>query len=131
MSDLNLHEIKNEPLSADKGDFDLNGSMIIGPVEHKTNIRFRNMDDFESCSNAIDIDFDSEDVTFTGYNLILNAHQFKVVERSAYAKGTKYMQEIDENHGHNCYIPTSGVCFINCINCFTDRDYTKYLEDFI
>ena len=41
--------------------------MFIWPVENKTNIRFRNMDDFESYKNAIDIDYDSEDVTFTGY----------------------------------------------------------------
>ena len=28
------------------GEFELNGLMLIGPVEHKTNIRFKNMDDF-------------------------------------------------------------------------------------
>ena len=30
--------------------------MDIGPVKHKTNIRFRNKDDFESYINAIDVD---------------------------------------------------------------------------
>ena len=40
--------------------------MSIGPIELKTNIRFENMDDFERYVNAIDIDYDSEDVTFTG-----------------------------------------------------------------
>ena len=42
------------------------GIMIIGTVEHKTNIRFEKMDDFESYINAKDIDYDSENVTFTG-----------------------------------------------------------------
>ena len=37
---LNLHETKSETLLAFTGEFELNGSMVIGPVEHKTNIRF-------------------------------------------------------------------------------------------
>ena len=64
---LNLHEIKNDILQDYTGDFELIGKMIIGPIEHKTNIRFKNMDDFERYINAIDIDYDSEDVIFTGY----------------------------------------------------------------
>ena len=67
VNNLHLHEIKNETLQDYTGDFELNGKMIIGPVEHKTNIRFKNMDDFERYINAIDVDYDSEDVTFTGY----------------------------------------------------------------
>ena len=43
--------------------------MVIGPFEQETNIRFRKMDDFESCINAIDVDYDSEDVISTGYVL--------------------------------------------------------------
>ena len=46
VKNLNLHEIKDEILQAYTGDFELNGIMIIGPIEHKTNIRFKNMDDF-------------------------------------------------------------------------------------
>ena len=96
VNNLNLYEIKNEILQNYTGDFELNGKMIIGPVEHKTNIRFKNMDDFERYINAIDVDYDSEDVTFTGYVYKLDTPQFKVVRRSAYGKGTNYMQEIVE-----------------------------------
>ena len=124
---LNLHEIKDEILEDYTGDFELIGKMIIGPVEHKTNIRFKNMDDFERYINAIDIDYDSDDVIFTGYVYKLNTPQFKVVKRSAYGKGTNHMQEIVEYHGQNCYIPTSGMCFIKCINYFTKKDYTEFL----
>ena len=67
VNNLNLHEIKNEILQDYTGDFELNGKMIIGLVERKANIRFKNMDDFENYINAIDVDYDSEDVTFTGY----------------------------------------------------------------
>ena len=41
------------------------------------------MDDFESFINAIDVDNDSEDVTFTGYVYKLNTPQFNFVKRSA------------------------------------------------
>ena len=105
--------------------------MTIGPIEHKTNIRFKNMDDFESYINAIDIDYGSEDVTFTGYIYKLNTPQFNVVRRSAYGRGTNYMQEIVEYHGQNCYIPTSGICFIKCVSFFTKKEYTEELLIFI
>ena len=62
-----MHEIENEILQDYTGDFELNVKMIIGPMEHKTNIRFENMDVFERYINAIDVDYDSEDVTFTAY----------------------------------------------------------------
>ena len=131
VNNLNLHEIKNEILEDYTGDFELIGKMIIGPVEHKTNIRFKNMDDFERYINAIDIDYNSDDVIFTGYVYKLNTPQIKVVKRSAYGKGTNYKQEIVEYHGRNCYIPTSGMCLIKCINYFTKKDYTEELLTFI
>ena len=103
VNNLNLHEIKDEILEDYTGDFELIGKMIIGPVEHKTNIRFKIMDDFERYINTIDIDYDSEDVIFTGYVYKLDTPQFKVVKRSAYGKGTNYMQEIVEYKGQNLY----------------------------
>ena len=60
VNSLNLHEIKKEILQDYTKDFELNGLMIIGPVEHRTNIRFKNMDDSEGYLNATDIDYDSE-----------------------------------------------------------------------
>ena len=40
--------------------------MLIGEEEQKTNIRFKNVDDLETYINAMDFDYDSEDVIFTG-----------------------------------------------------------------
>ena len=125
VNDLNLHEIKNDILQDYTGDFELIGLVIIGPSGHKTNIRLENMDNFESYKNAIDVYYDSENVTFTGYVYKLIALQFHVVKRSGYGKGTKYMQEIVENHGQNCYILTSSHCFIKCNNYFTKKDCTE------
>ena len=105
--------------------------MIIGPSEHRTKIRFKNMDVFESYINAIEIDYDSEDVTFTGYVYKLITPHFNVAKRSAYAKSTNFMQENVENDGYNCYIPTSGHCFIKCIKYFTKKDYTEKFLKFI
>ena len=65
---LNLHEIKNEILGEHTGDFELIGSMLVCEVEQKTNIRFKNNDDFESYIDAIDNNgYDSDDVIFTGW----------------------------------------------------------------
>ena len=105
--------------------------MVIGAIEQKTNIRFEKTDDFERYINAMDIDYDNEDVIFTGYIYKLNKPQFKIVQRSAYAKGTIYMKEILEYEGQNYYIPTSGMCFIKCINYFSNKDYTEKNQDFI
>ena len=131
VNNLNLHEIKNGILQDYNKDFELNGEMIIGPTKHETNIRFKNMEDFENYINAIDVDYDSEDVAFTGYVYKLNTPHFKIVKRSAYGRGTNYMQEIVEYHGRNCYIPTSGMCSIKCINYFTKKEYTEEFLTFI
>ena len=80
------------------------------------------MDDFERFVNGIDVDYASEDVIFIGYVYKLKTPQFNVVKRSAYAKGSIYLQKIVENSGQNCYTPTSAMCFIKFINHFTDKD---------
>ena len=54
------------------------------------------MTNFESYIIAKDIDYYSQDFTSTGYVERKNTPQFKVVKRSAYAKGTKYMKEVVE-----------------------------------
>ena len=117
---LNLHEIQNEVLEDYRGDFELIGSMLVGDLEQKTNIRFKNVDDFESYINAIDNSgYDSDDVIFTGWLYKLNTPELKKVNRSQYGRGTDFKQVIVEYIGNNCYIPTSGNCLIKCINYFT------------
>ena len=129
---LNLHEIKNEILEDYTGDFELIGSMLVGEIEQKTNISFKNADDFENYINAIDNSgYDSEDVIFTGWLYKLNTPEFKKVNRSQYGRGTDFKQDIVEDIGNNCYIPTSGNCFIKCINYFTKKDYTEEFLSFI
>ena len=129
---LNLHEIKNDILEEYTGDFELIGSMLVGEIEQKTNIRFKNVDDFENYNNAIDNSgYDGEDVIFTGWLYKLNTPEFKKVNRSHNGRGTDFKQDIVEYIGNNCYIPTSGNCFIKCINYFTRKDYTEEFLTFI
>ena len=61
----------------------------------------------------------------------LNTPEFKKVNRSEYGRGTDFKQDIVEFIGNNCYIPTSGICFLKCINCFTKKDYTQEFLTFI
>ena len=61
----------------------------------------------------------------------LNTPEIKKVNRSQFAKGTDFKQYIVEYIGNNCYIPTSGNCFIKCINFFTKKDYTQEFLTFI
>ena len=129
---LNLHEIKNEFLEDYTCDFELIGSLLVGEVEQKTNIRFKNNDDFESYIFAIDNShYDSDDVVFTGWLYKLNTPDYKKVNRSQYGRGTHFKQDNVEYVGNNCYIPTSGICFTKCINYFSKKDYTEEFLTFI
>ena len=128
---LNLHEIKDEISEDYTGDFELFGSMLVGEVEQKTIFRFKNTDDFETYINAIDNSgYDSDDVFFTGWLCRLNTPDFRRVKRSQFARGTDFKQDIVEYHGRNCYIPTSGMCFIKCINYFTKKRLYRRIFNF-
>ena len=106
------------------GDFDL-----IAEIEQKTEFRFKNVDAFETYSNAIDNGgYYSYDFIFIRWLNNLNTPEFEKVNRSQYARGTIHMQENVEYHGHNCYIPTGGNCLIKCPTYLTGKEYT---EDFL
>ena len=86
----------------------------------------KNVDDFETYNNAIDNDgYDSEDVNFTGRLYELSTPDFIKVNRFQFGSGTEFKKDIVEKIGNNCYIPTSGNCFMECINRLTGKDYTE------
>ena len=66
------------------------GSMLIGEIEEKTLFIFRKVDDFEGYINAIDIDYDSDDVIFTGWLYKINNFQFKIVKRAQSGRVTDF-----------------------------------------
>ena len=119
--DKNLHEIKNDILLDYVGAFEMVGNLKVGDQIRQTNIRFRNMDDFEAYINAFDQDYDSEDAIFNGYNYNINTPQFNKVNRSQYGNGCDFKHEIIEDRGNNCFIPTKGYCFVKSINFITGQ----------
>ena len=91
------------------------GSMLISGIEKKTIVRLKDVDNVENYNNAIDVDYDSEDVIFTGWLYNLNIPEYNKVNRPQYGKGTKFEQDIVDYTSNNCYIPTNGNCFIECL----------------
>ena len=75
-----LLEIENEILLDYTGEFEMFGGLKVG--DHRTHIRFRNMDDFESYINAIEEGYDAEDAIFIGYIYKLKTLQFNLFNRS-------------------------------------------------
>ena len=105
--------------------------MLIGEKEQKTNIRFKTFDVFEKYFNGIDKGgYDSEDVIFTGWLYKLNTPEINGVNRSQYGKGTDFKEDIVENIGIICFIPTTGFCFIKCPNVVTGKSYTEEFLNF-
>ena len=102
----NLHEIKEEILLDYVGEFEMIGSLKIGDQNRQTQIRFRNMDDFETYINSIDRDYDSEESIFNGYIYKIDTPQFNKVIRSQFGNGCSFDKIIVEYRGNNCFIPT-------------------------
>ena len=61
----------------------------------------------------------------------LKTPEFNSVNRSQYGRGIDFKQHIVESSGNKSYFPTSGNCFIKCINHLTGKDYTDELLIFI
>ena len=129
--DKKLHEIKNEILLDYNGEFEMVGNLKVGDQIRQTNIRFRNISDYEAYINAIDVDYDSEDSIFNGYIYKINTPQFNKVNRSQYGNGCDFKHEIIKYRGNNCFIPTKGYCFIKCVNFITKSDYKEQYLEFI
>ena len=102
-----------------------------GPRTKEKNTAFFPKQRFLPYINAIDIAYDSEDVIFTGYIYSLDTPQFNRVNKSQYGRGTDFEKDIVEYIGNNCYIPTSGNCFIKCMIYFTNEEYTEEFLTFI
>ena len=107
------------------------GNLKVGDQIRQTNIRFRNMDDFEAFNNSIDEGYDADDCIFNGYIYKINNSQFKKVKRNQYGNRCDFKHEIIECRGNNCFIPAKVYCFVKSINFLTGEDYKQQYLEFI
>ena len=47
------------------------------------------------------------------------------MDGSEYGRVTGFRQDIVEFIGDNCFIPTSGNCFVKCSKCLPGKNYTE------
>ena len=104
----NLHEIKQEILVENTGEFEMVGNLSVGHQVRETRIKFKNRDDFESYFNAIDEGYEAKDAIFNDYIYKIKTIQVNLVNRSQYGNDCDFKHKINEYHGNNCYIPTNG-----------------------
>ena len=107
------------------------GNLNVGDQIRQTHFRFRNIDDYEAYINTIYERYDAEDAFFNGYSYKINTPQFSLVNRSQYGSGCDFKHEIIEYRGDNCFIPTNGYSFVECINFITGEDYKQQYLKFI
>ena len=79
---IHLHKIKQEILIGYTSEFETVGRLRIADQTRETQIRFRNVNDYEAYTNAIDQDYESEDTIFNGYIYKIDTTQFILVTRS-------------------------------------------------
>ena len=70
--------------------------MLVDQIEQKTKIKFENIHDFETYTNAIDVHYDSEDVIFKEWLYKLNTSEIDTVNRSQCGRGTEFIQDFVE-----------------------------------
>ena len=129
--DKNLHEIKQEILMDYIGEFEVVGRLKNVDQIRTTHIRFRNIDDYEAYINSIDEGYDAKDSIFNGYIYKIKTPQFNLVNRSQHGIACHIKQEIFEDRGNKCFIPTKSYCFVKYINFITGQDYKQQCLDFI
>ena len=61
----------------------------------------------------------------------LNTPEFNKIKRSQFGRVAIFQQGIVEYIGFNCFIPTSGKCFIKCFNHQTSKVYMNEFSTFI
>ena len=100
-------------------------------IQQKTNIPIKNNDDSENYTYAIEVDYDSEEVIFTGWLYKLKIPEPNTVNRSQNGRGTDFKRDIVEYIGNNCYILTRSNCFVKRFEYLTGKDYTEKFLPFI
>ena len=116
-----------------KNGFFTNGYFSLGEEEGEidTNRFFKNSDEL---ANFIDKILDKYDdhpsIYYTG-NIYRYFRNFKRVNRSDHGRGANEFNNIEEDEGKNCYIPSGNGCFLKCITYIFDKDFSTENFEFI
>ena len=108
VNDKNLHEIKQEMLGDYAGEFETSGKLSIGDQIRETQVRYRNIIEYDSYINSLNEGYDAEDAIFNGYFHKIRNLQFDLVERSQNGSHCDFKHKIIEYHGSDCFVPTKG-----------------------
>ena len=73
---------------------------------------------------------DHPSIYYTG-NIYSYFTNFKRVNRSEHGRGANEFNNILENKGENCYIPSGNGCFLKCINFIFNKDFSIEYFEFI
>ena len=75
----------------------------------------------KSWRNKFNEHSDETEYQFIGIIRIVK-DEFKRIHRSNFGKGADFKYDIKEYNGQYCYIPTSGNCFIKCVNYLNSQN---------
>ena len=128
---LNLHEFRIENLGDYNAVSEMVGDIIIGEHKQTTAMRFKFIEQFESYVFNNVMDYIAGDTILTSYVNNLDTPDFNMNFTTNYGKGKDCKQDLFEDIGDNCYNPTSGHCFIECIKIFEGKDSQLIFLDFI
>ena len=116
-----------------KNGFFTNGYFSLGDEEGEidTNRFFKNSDELaEFIDKILDKYDDHPSIYYTG-NIYRYFRNFKRVNRSDHGRGADEFDDIQEYEGERCYIPSGNGCFLKCINCIFDKDFSIEYFEFI
>ena len=101
------------------------GSMVVAENIGKTNIRSRNIQDFEIYIESLgEMGYEIYDAIFTEHIHKLDTPVFisLIVQDLEKAQVLKKIEDIIEVIGENCFIPRSKYCFIKCMKFLTGKE---------
>ena len=97
--------------------------------EIDTNRFFKDSDELAKFKDKIIDKYDDHPSIYYTGNIYRYFKNFKQVTRSDHGRGANEFDNILENEGENCYIPSGNRCSLKCINYIFNKDFsTDYFE---
>ena len=92
--------------------------------EIDTNRFFKNTDELAKFIDKILNNYDDHPSIYYTGNVYRYFKNYKKVNRSDHGRGANEFNNILEYEGDRCFIPCGNGCFLKCINCIFDEDFS-------